>query len=96
MNVESGNSNSKRNTFFAASVSVFNAIVVKNTVVNAFNRSARLHFELPSVRAARNFSKKTQIPVGFGINNPAVVGRRTVETRKTNKAVSRLSVHGCK
>ena len=77
MNVKRRNGNKKRNTFLAACFRIFNAIVVQNPVVDPFGSSACLHFEFPQLAAAWDFGKKAQIPIGFSVNDPAVVGRRT-------------------
>jgi len=58
MNVESGDRNGKGNTFFTARMSDFKAIVMENTVVNAFGRSTGFHLMFPFERTARNVSEQ--------------------------------------
>ena len=58
MNISSGDSDSKRDTFFTARVRRFNAIVMENTVIDALRRSTRLQYGFPKERSAGDFGKK--------------------------------------
>ena len=72
MNVGCGDRNGKGNTFFAARVSDFNAIVMENTVIDTFAGSTGFHLKFPLVRTARNVSEQAQIPRGVNINGTPV------------------------
>ena len=78
MYVDGGKRGHKGNAFFAPGGTPFDAVVVQNAVVDALGRGALLHFIFPSVRTAWDAGEKAQVPVGLGVDYPAVIGRRTV------------------
>ena len=81
MYVDSGKSGKERNTLFPARVSVFDAIVNEDAVINAFGGGALLHFVLPGVGTARDSGKQAQIPIGLSVNDAAIRRRGTRSAR---------------
>ena len=88
MDVKSSDSDSKTNTFFAACSIIFNTIIIKNTVVDPFNGSSGFHFFSPGIAASRDSGKQAQIPIRFGIDNPAIFRGRAAITGVTRLALA--------
>ena len=77
MYVDGGKRYHEGNALFTPGGAPFDAVVVQDAVVDTFGSGALLHFIFPCVGAAWYAGEKAQVPVGLGVDYPAVVGRRT-------------------